>query len=152
MKKLTTYKKSPCSASYYSDFRNEIYVLNLKNTGSHQEAKSRQWAFITSLENGVYSPSVIHSKDKLLVVRGRSRGHTTDVQYLSLTSNTTGVYADTINHGLNDADVSHPGIYSIAGGNVSIFGGGQALEQGRNSLTMLNMLNRLKMAKKEEIH
>ena len=120
MKKLTTYKKSPCSV-----FRNEIYVLNLKNSGSHQEAKSRQWAFITRLEKGVYAPSIIHSKDKLLVV---GRGHRTDVQYLNLTSNTTGIYADTINHGVNDAGVYHPGIYNIAGGNVSIFGGGQALE------------------------
>ena len=46
-----------------------------------------------------------------------------DLQYLSLASNTTGVYSDAINCNATKFDIMGPGMYSIAGSEVSIFGG-----------------------------
>ena len=52
---------------------------------------------MTSLKIAVVSPAVIHLNDQLLVVGYTGSSSTNrDVQYLSLASNTTGVYADTI--------------------------------------------------------
>merc|ERR1712127_885205 len=106
---------------------NEIQILNLQNSGSLQQAQTRQWTFITSLKNAVRNPAVIYSNDQLLIVgKAGFYSKSRDVQYLSLASNTTGFYADTIDYGDYSDGVSFPGMYNIAGGNVSIFGGAKA--------------------------
>jgi len=122
------------------EVRNEIQVLNLKNSESLQESQTRQWSFMTSLKNAVYGPAVIYSNDQLLVVGETeciqySQQYTytcRDVQYLSLASNTTGVHAGTIEYGNKHRDdesgLAYPGMYHIPGGNVSIFGGASALD------------------------
>merc|ERR1712071_55493 len=80
-------------------------------------------------KNAVSVPAVIYSNDQLLIVGETDDSSTRrDVQYLSLASNTTGVYADTIDYGANIDGLRYPGMYNIAGGNVSIFGGYSALE------------------------
>jgi hypothetical protein len=109
--------------------RNEIQILNLQNSESLRESKTRQWSFMTSLKNAVYDLAVIYSNDQLLVVGDtRSSSTSRDVQYLSLSSNTTGVYAGTIDYGYYDHGLRYPGMYNIPGGNVSIFGGIRALD------------------------
>jgi len=121
------------SDAYENDIRsykrhNQIQLLNLQNSASLQEAQTRQWTFITSLKNAVDSSAVIYSNGQLLVV-----GHThdgdyqspytrRDVQYLSLASNTTGVYAGIVDGGESSSGLGYPGMY-MAGGKVSIFGG-----------------------------
>ena len=109
------------------EHRNDIQVLNLQNADSLQEAQSRQWSFMTSLKNGVAYPAVIHSNDQLLVV-GRTGDSSTsqDVHYLSLASNTTGVYAGTIDCGDYSSGLRYSGFYNVIGGNFSIFGGYKA--------------------------
>ena len=47
---------------------------------------------------------------------------------LSLALNTTGVDASTIDRGKYSVGLKYPGMYNIAGGNVSIFGGDRALQ------------------------
>jgi len=102
-------------------------MLNLQNSGSLQDAKTRQWGFITSLKNAVRYTGVIYSNGQLLIVGETGSSSTRrDVQYLSLASNTTGFYADTIDHGAQGDGLSYPGMYNIAGDNVSIFGGNKA--------------------------
>ena len=103
-------------------------MLNLQNSGSLQDAKTRQWGFITSLKNAVGVPAVIYSNGQLLIVgaTGSTSSTRRDVQYLSLASNTTGVYAGTIDHGKYSAGLEYPGMFNTAAENVSIFGGYEA--------------------------
>jgi len=109
-------------------YQTTIKVLDLENSESLQQAQSRQWSFLTSLKNGVYTPAVIYSNDQLLIVGNTKSSSTSkDVQYLSLASNTTGVYPSIIDYGDSSDGFCHPGMYNIAGGNVSIFGGDKAL-------------------------
>ena len=68
-------------------YRNEIQILNLQNSGSLQQAQTRQWTFVTHLTNTVHKPAVIHSNDQLLIVGYTgSSSPSWDVQYLSLAS------------------------------------------------------------------
>ena len=109
--------------------QNTIQVINFQNVDKLQIAKTRQWIFMENLKNAVYEPAVIYRKEKLLIV-GRTWNPSTcqDVQYLNLASNLTGVYAGTIGCGKYDEGYYHPGIYSIVGGDVSVFGGSNAEE------------------------
>ena len=101
---------------------------NLQDVNSLQEAQTRQWIFMANLKTSVYAPAVVYSNDQLLVVGYTgSSGTCQDVQYLNLASNTTGVYARSIDCGTNSG-FRYPGMYNIVGGNVSIFGGYKASE------------------------
>ena len=83
---------------------------------------------MANLNNPVYGPAVVYSNDQLLVVGWTgSSGTCQDVQYLNLASNTTGVYAGSIDCG-GYSGLYYPGMYNIVGGNVSIFGGNRASE------------------------
>ena len=79
-----------------------------------------------SLKNVVGYPAVIYTNDQLLIV-GHTGNYTTfkDTQYMNLASNTTGVYRTSIQRG-DFSGFKNPGMYSVAGGNFSLFGGQKA--------------------------
>ena len=79
-----------------------------------------------SLKNVVGFPAVIYTNDQLLIV-GYTGNLTTfkDIQYMNLASNTTGVYRTSIQRG-DFSGFKNPGMYSVAGGNFSLFGGQKA--------------------------
>ena len=84
---------------------------------------------MANLKTPVGYPAVVYSNDQLLVVGYTGNTVTCqDVQYLNLASNTTGVYAGSIDCGKYSHGLEFPGMYNIVGGNVSIFGGWSALE------------------------
>jgi len=109
---------------------NDVRVLDVRDVHSLQEAKTRKWNLIAHLKNNVSKPAIIHSTDQLLVAgRTPDSGNCHDLQYISLASNTTGVYEGTIDCGKEGFNgFSRPGMYNIPGDEVSIFGGNHPKE------------------------
>ena len=128
-----------CLVSSYE--KPTVQVVNFVNVETLQEAQTRQWTFLENLKNAVISPAVIYSNEQLLVV-GHTANSTTcqDVQYLNLATNTTGVYADTIDCGMYNG-YHFPGMYNIIGGDVSIFAGASASESCMQQSTSGKDLN-----------
>ena len=114
-----------CLVSSYE--KPTVQVVNFVNVETLQEAQTRQWIFMENLKHAVLDPSVIYSNEQLLVVGQTGYETCQDLQYLNLASNTTGVYAGTIDCG-KSRGYNNPGMYNIVGGNVSIFGGWAAEE------------------------
>ena len=85
---------------------------------------------MANLKNSVNRPAVVYSNERLLVVGATDTGSATicgTVQYLDLEFDTTGVYSHTIDCGFQEnIGLRNPGMYSVAGGDVSIFGGSWA--------------------------
>ena len=114
---------------YSNSYQDTIQVVDFIDVKTLPEAQTRKWIFMENLENAVSRPAVIYSNDQLLVV-GRTGSYSTchGVQYLNPASNTTGVYASTIDCGKNSLGYYYPGIFNIVGRNVSIFGGHRAAD------------------------
>ena len=69
---------------------------------------------------------IVYSNGQLLIVGYTGATSTCqEVQYLNLVANTTGVHTGTIDCGQYE-NYEYPGMYSIKGGNVSVFGGNNA--------------------------
>ena len=111
-----------------NSFQNTIQVVNFENVGNLQEAQSRQWSYMENLKNSIFRPAVVYSNEQLLVF-GESTSETcSNVQFLDLASNTTGIHENAVNCGKMNVDLEYPGMYGVSGGEVSIFGGYWASE------------------------
>jgi len=111
-------------------YQNTIQSIDFTGVETLQDAKTKKWIFMANLKNSVNHPAVVYSNERLLVVGATDTGSASicgTVQYLDLAFDTTGVYSHTIDCGFQEnIGLRNPGMYSVAGGDVSIFGGSLA--------------------------
>ena len=100
------------------DYQKTIQTIDFGNVENLQDAKARHWTFMSPLKHTVNRPALIYSNEKLLVAGYQYYPEKEHLQFLNLATGATGVYEYTA---LQDSE--YPGLFSVAGGIVSRFGG-----------------------------